>query len=96
VALESPSRRDTNFVTPGEKALAISGSQAVSVAQNAMTSAAFSMIKDQVSSFVESSKVLMKVLDEVGKAHPFIQSMSGPLSPMGQGDRTDIYYILQL
>ena len=31
-------------------------------------------MKDQVSNFVQHSKVLMNVLDEVGKAHPFIQS----------------------
>ena len=78
MALEPPSRQDPDCIPTGDRALAVSESQTVSVAQNAMASAAFSMVKDQVSSFVERSQTLMAVLDEVGKLHPFIQSMSKP------------------
>ena len=78
MALEPLSRQNTDFISIGDRALAVSESQTVSLAQNAMATAAFSMVKDQVSSFVERSQALMSVLDEVGKVHPFIQSMSKP------------------
>lgn len=57
------------------KVSAVSSSDPVSIAQSAvpMASAEFSIVKDRVNSFVENSKILMSVLDEVGKAHPFIQ-----------------------
>ncbi|KAF9041891.1 hypothetical protein BDZ89DRAFT_1034712 [Hymenopellis radicata] len=45
------------------------------VAQSEAASAAFSIVKDQISSFVDNSKILMSVLDEVAKAHPFIQGI---------------------
>lgn len=78
MALEPPSGYNPDFIPTGDRALAVSESQTVSVAQNAMATAAFSMVKDQVSSFVESSQALMNVLNEVGKVHPFIQSTSKP------------------
>ena len=78
MALEPPSRQNPDVISTGDKALAVSESQTVSVAQNAMATAAFSVVKEQVSSFVERSQALMGVLDEVGKLHPFIQSMSKP------------------
>ncbi|KAF9041886.1 hypothetical protein BDZ89DRAFT_1059909 [Hymenopellis radicata] len=43
------------------------------VAQSDAASATFSIVKDQISSFTDNSKILMSVLDEVAKAHPFIQ-----------------------
>ena len=46
----------------------------VTAAQSDTASQMYSVVKDQVSNFVQHSKVLMNVLDEVGKAHPFIQS----------------------
>ena len=60
----------------GEKALAVSESQAVSTIRGVAASAAFDMVKDQVSHFAENSKILGKVLNEVSKVHPFIQSVS--------------------
>lgn len=78
MAFEPPSGYNPDPIPTGDRALAVSESQTVSVAQNAMATAAFSMVKDQVSSFVERSQALMSVLDEVGKLHPFIQSMSKP------------------
>jgi hypothetical protein len=65
---------DTHRSSLGDKALAVSGSQVASTVQNAAASAAFDMVKEQVSHFVENSKILVSVLDEVGKAHPFVQS----------------------
>ena len=59
----------------GEKAVAISESQAVSAVQN-IASQAFDTLKGQVSHFTETSKILAKVLDEVSKVHPFIQGVS--------------------
>ena len=38
-----------------------------------ISSAEFHIVKDQVSNFAENSKMLLGVLDEIGKAHPFIQ-----------------------
>lgn len=52
------------------------GSNAVSAAQNVAASAAFNVVKEQVTHFAENSKVLVGVLDEIGKAHPFILSIS--------------------
>ena len=52
----------------------VSGNSLVSVAQSDAATQALGFVKDQVSNFVQHSKVLMNVLDEVGKAHPFIQS----------------------
>jgi ABC-type uncharacterized transport system fused permease/ATPase subunit len=96
VAFEPPSRYNPDFIPAGDRALAVSESQTVSVAQNAMATAAFSMVKDQVSSFVERSQTLMHLLDEVGKVHPFIQSTSTPFRyKTRKSDRTFIY-ILQL
>ena len=40
--------------------------------QDVAASAAFNVVKEQVSHFVENSKVLLGLLDEVGKAHPII------------------------
>ncbi|KAJ6588597.1 hypothetical protein B0H19DRAFT_924176, partial [Mycena capillaripes] len=48
-------------------------SEVVSAAQSDTANVAYSIIKDQVSQFVENSKILVNVLDEVGKIHPFIQ-----------------------
>ena len=80
MAIEPPSRHNSDLITAGDRTLAVSDSQAVSAAKNVMATAAFSMVKDQVSSFAEKSQVVMKVLDEVGKFHPFIQGMSAPIS----------------
>jgi hypothetical protein len=33
---------------------------------------AYALVKDQVSDFAENSKILMNVMDELGKAHPFV------------------------
>ena len=60
----------------GDHALALSGTDAASAMQNVAASAAFNAVKEQVSHFTENSKVLVGVLDEIGKAHPFILSLS--------------------
>jgi hypothetical protein len=61
---------------PGDKFAALSDGQAVSSIQNFTTSAAFTVVKSQVTEFAENSQLLLKVLGEVGKIHPFIQSVS--------------------
>ena len=60
----------------GNQALALGGTDAASAVQNVAASAAFSAVKEQVSHFAENSKVLVRALDEIGKAHPFILSIS--------------------
>ena len=60
----------------GDKAGDVSENQAVSTLRSVAASGAYDAIKTQVSHFVENSKALVKVLDEVGKVHPFIQSVS--------------------
>ena len=60
----------------GDHALAASGGGAGLTMQDVAGSAAFSIVKEQVSHFVENSKILVGLLDEVGKAHPFILSKS--------------------
>ena len=57
----------------GDAVSNVAHSRMVSIAQGDIAQEAFSFVKDQVSAFTQHSKVLMKVLDEVGKAHPFIQ-----------------------
>ena len=39
-------------------------------------SATLDIVKEQISHFAENSRILVGVLDEVGKAHPFILSTS--------------------
>jgi hypothetical protein len=68
--------RKLTFSSLGDRALAFSGGQAVSTIQSANASVAFDMIKEQVNHFAQNSKILVGVLDEVGKAHPFVQSVS--------------------
>ena len=60
----------------GSKILAVSGSSEVSMTQVAMASPAFTILKDQVSNFAENTKILVSVLDDLGKMHPFIQGPS--------------------
>ena len=72
----------------------MSGSEAASTIQDLAESATFNIVKEQVSHFVENSKILVGVLDEVGKAHPFILSMPllSPLCSMLSG--TDVCYLV--
>jgi hypothetical protein len=42
-------------------------------------SAAFSVMKDEVSNFMQKSKVIMDALDELAKVHPFISGMLAPI-----------------
>jgi len=95
VTIEPPSRQNPDFIPTGDRTFAVSDSQAVSAAKNVMATAAFSMVKDQVSLFAEKSQAVMKVLDEVGKLHPFIQGMSEPISlhEKRKSDRTFIYIL---
>ncbi|KAF5347531.1 hypothetical protein D9758_014525 [Tetrapyrgos nigripes] len=44
-----------------------------SILSSDTTSDAFSLVKDGISNFEENSKLLISVLDEVAKVHPFIQ-----------------------
>ena len=60
----------------GDRAQAVSGSGAALATKDVAASAAFNVVKEQVSHFVENSKVLVDLLDEVGKVHPIIQGMS--------------------
>ena len=57
------------------KALAVSESEAISTTGSVAASAAFDRVKYQVSQFAENSKILVAALDELGKVHPFIQSV---------------------
>ncbi|KAJ6562519.1 hypothetical protein B0H19DRAFT_99038 [Mycena capillaripes] len=67
------SKGEAALDTAGDKFLAVRSSEVVSAAQSDTANVAYSIIKDQVSQFVENSKILVNVLDEVGKIHPFIQ-----------------------
>ena len=40
-----------------------------------VASEAFDVVQSEVTRFVETSQILVRVLDEVGKAHPFVQGM---------------------
>ena len=88
-----PSARYSPLVL-GDRALAASGGEAALTIQDLAGSAAFSIVKEQVSHFVENSKVLVGLLDEVGKAHPFVLSISllSSLSPLLSG--ADIYCVV--
>ena len=51
-------------------------------------------VKEQVSQFVENSKALVGLLDEVGKAHPFILRMSLLSSLFSLLCSADAYYVV--
>ena len=76
-----------------DRALAASGGGAALTIWDLAGSAAFDVVKEQVSHFVENSKVLVGLLDEVGKAHPFVLSISllSSLSPLLSG--ADVYCV---
>ena len=76
MCLDISSTVNINSFYRGDKAGDVSGNQVVSTLRSVATSGAYETIKTQLSHFVENSKALVKVLDEVGKVHPFIQSMS--------------------
>ena len=59
----------------------MSGSGTALAIQDLAESAAYNIVKEQVSHFGENSKILVGSLDEVGKVHPFILSMT-LLSPV--------------
>jgi len=65
-----------NSPCPGDKIITASDSQVASTVQNIAASAAFNIVKSEVTRFVETSKILVRALDEVGKVHPFIQGVS--------------------
>ncbi|RDX50314.1 hypothetical protein OH76DRAFT_469327 [Lentinus brumalis] len=67
------SRGQKRLDAAGKVITEASGSSVMSIAQSDAAAQAFTVVKDQVNNFVQHSKVLMKVLDEVGQAHPFIQ-----------------------
>lgn len=57
----------------GDKVAAVSNSEAVAIMQSTAASEAFDMIKIRVNHFVENTKILVGVLDEVGRVCPWIQ-----------------------
>ncbi|RPD68326.1 hypothetical protein L226DRAFT_527321 [Lentinus tigrinus ALCF2SS1-7] len=68
-----PSKGEKRLNAIGNAASKASGSSLVSIAQSDAATQALGFVKDQVSNFAQNSKVLMNALDELGKAHPFIQ-----------------------
>ncbi|RPD72434.1 hypothetical protein L226DRAFT_154051 [Lentinus tigrinus ALCF2SS1-7] len=68
-----PSKGEKRLNAVGNAVSNASGNSLVSIAQSDAATQALSFVKDQVGNFVQHSKVLMNVLDELGKAHPFIQ-----------------------
>ena len=69
----------TTSVNPScldSRAPAVSESLAVSTTRSVTASVAFDMVKDQVGHLAKSSKCLVQALNEVGKVHLFIQSVS--------------------
>ncbi|RPD69596.1 hypothetical protein L226DRAFT_575426 [Lentinus tigrinus ALCF2SS1-7] len=68
-----PSKGEKRLNAIGNAVSIASGSSLVSIAQSHAATQVLSIVKDQVSNFAQNSKVLMNVLDELGKAHPFIQ-----------------------
>jgi hypothetical protein len=70
----------------GDHALAVSGSEAVTVIQDLTGSTAFGLVKERVSHFAENSDLLVRALEEAGKVHPFIQRMSSLPSLLSSAD----------
>ena len=71
----------------GDKVLAIDGDPYLKAGANI----AFTAIKDEVGNFVENSKIMMKVMDEVGKIHPFIQGDLSQIQVPNSQHITDLY-----
>ncbi|KAJ7499168.1 hypothetical protein FB451DRAFT_28305 [Mycena latifolia] len=62
------SKGEKNLDAIGDRVSAVSDSEVVAAAN-----VTYGIVKEQVSRFVENSKLLVNVLDEVAKVHPFIQ-----------------------
>ncbi|RPD68335.1 hypothetical protein L226DRAFT_346944 [Lentinus tigrinus ALCF2SS1-7] len=73
IQTHQPSKAEKRLNAIGNAVSRASGSSLVSIAQSDAATQVLSIVKDQVSNFAQNSKVLMNVLDELGKAHPFIQ-----------------------
>lgn len=56
-------------ISTEDKALAVNGDPYIDAAGGVAITAA----KEEVGNFVQNSKIMMNVMDEVGKIHPFIQ-----------------------
>jgi hypothetical protein len=72
----------------------VSGSEAATAIQDLAGSATFGFVKEQVSHFAENSKLLVGLLDEAGKVHPFIQRMSLPPSLFLLLSSADMYCVV--
>ena len=68
---------------PSDGQLSVANTLAVPVKARADTSQVANAIEKGINAFVEAVPVLMKALDEVAKAHPFISGMSKSVSNMG-------------
>ena len=71
----STANSNASYPYLGDKIAAVSNSQTVTTIQRIAASDAFDTIKSQINHFFENTDILVKVLDEVGKVHPFIQSV---------------------
>ncbi|KAI0646024.1 hypothetical protein C8Q79DRAFT_730049 [Trametes meyenii] len=59
--------------TLGDRFSSLKDGSLVTLAQSDAAASTFSLIKEEVINFADTSKALMTVLDEVAKLHPFIQ-----------------------
>ncbi len=78
----------------GDHALAVSGSGASIAIKDLAGSATFDIVKEKISHFAENSRVLVGLLDEVGKAHPFILSKSLLSSMYPMLPSSDVYCVV--
>lgn len=72
----------------------MSGSGAATAIQDFAGSAAYNIVKEQVSHFAEKSRDIVLLLDEVGKVHPFILSMLLLLSLFSLLSSADVYCVV--
>jgi hypothetical protein len=78
----------------GDHALAVSGSEAVTMIQDIAGSTAFGLVKERVSHFAENSELLVRALDEIGNVHPFIKRMSLLPSSSSLLTSADVYCLV--
>ncbi|KAI0665852.1 hypothetical protein C8Q78DRAFT_1083428 [Trametes maxima] len=72
-SIYKPTSAEGRLNTLGDRISGLKDSSWAALAQSDGAQASFSLIKDEVINFADTSRALMTVLDEVAKLHPFIQ-----------------------
>ena len=70
--MESEKQLLAHLTYIGDSVVNVAGSDTAMFARSDSASASFSLVKDNVAAFVEHSTLVVHILDEVAKIHPFV------------------------